>query len=71
MLVRAEGCFPVLRANIRAKKVSVETLAGWCGISVPAMQFKLAGINKFKLDEAIAIRKGLGSNEDLEVLFQK
>lgn len=71
MLVKADGCFPVLRANIRAKKVSVETLAGWCGLSVPAIQFKLAGKTEWKLNEAVAIRKGLQSNEDLEVLFNK
>ena len=71
MLVKAEGCFPVLRANIRAKQVSVELLAGWCGVSIPAIQFKLAGKTEWKLNEAIAIRKGLENKDDLEVLFRK
>ena len=71
MLIKETGCYPVLRAMLRARSLTMETVAGYAGCSVPSMNAKMQGKSGFWLDEAIAIKQALGSNEPLEILFKK
>lgn len=71
MQIKESGCYPLLRAIVRARNLNIEMLAGMAHCSVPSMNSKMQGRVGFWLDEAIAIKEALGTNEPIEVLFKK
>ena len=70
-MVGTTGPYPVLRKEMREKKARAETLAVYTGRSVNSIRDKMAGRTEWSLDEAIAVQRGLQSDEKLEVLFGK
>lgn len=61
--------YSVLRATMKAKKMSVTKLAKIIGCTVQTASNKLAGRTDWQLEEMRKIQHGLESNEVLDILF--
>lgn len=69
-MLKADGKYKLLRAIVNSRKASNAQLAVWAGCNVTSLQKKLSGAQKWWLDEAVGIKRGLGTNEPLERLFE-
>ena len=63
--------FPNLRAEMARKNINALKLSAMCDIPNTTLSDKIKGKTKISLDDAIAIKKALGVDMDLEVLFLK
>ena len=69
-VLKADGKYKLLRAIANSRRASIAQLAVWAGCNVTSLQKKLNGQQKWWLDEAVNLKKGLGTNESLETLFE-
>ena len=71
MYVKEGGPYPVLRGILRERRMQLEQLALWLGISVSTVYTKINGKTDWTLTEAVTIKEKLGYNKKLELLFTR
>lgn len=69
-MIKADGKYTLLRAIANSRRLSLTELAGACGCNVASLQKRLQGKQKFKVDEAVRLKKYLKTNESIETLFE-
>ena len=70
-MVKEQGTYPTLRGVLREKKVRLENLAVWTGLSLPSVYAKINGVRDWQLGEALAVKAGLGTDTPIEILFKR
>ena len=63
------GKYPILQAQMAIRGMTRQVLAEQIRISYVSMNRKMAGLTPFTLDEAVRIKKALGTETALEELF--
>lgn len=63
--------YPNLKAEMARKGVTLSVLADYLGITIGTLSLKLNGKYPITWDEAIKIKKFLGVDISLEVLFSE
>jgi len=63
--------YSVLYQTMKARKANATDLAHWTRKSPATISYKLNGKGEWTLGEMLAIKDGLKSEEDIEVLFRR
>lgn len=71
MAVKGRGVYPLLRELVQNRNLTVADLASKCKCTSMSVQNKFNGKTAFTVDEAIAIKEVLNTDETIENLFKR